>query len=469
MINNKYITYLVRSYSNARIAQIAEEATTLTIKNLGIDERELNRITAIILNKIEKSGIDIDNMSDEELIQMNLKMMSALLAKMRKSSLPALSDKEIEIAAEVLSQELADEEIESYRHNHNRDKRSFSFSDSFSKLRKSLYLTLAFIIVKMGGQVKASEIGTHIENNQPVVEMVVEKVATEDTMPKDSIIKYRGDSKTQKTPLQLATEEIRKHARANLSKVYSCFRKAGALTPVSPKDTLDVSDRLSRRIFNAARILYLEIPRERQVSLDKLLSQSDTTATATQYLVFAAMSYNVLSQLKFEDRGLNEAQIKQVKQQLGSGEYEIKFKDNENRPSKSFKRKMVIDVSDDIEITLTIHWIQVLGIEEVNDILKQSELYGMLSDNLTRYKSTIAPVKGTPQYDIYVVLPVVVKIGTMNPIHEVAFRIRCDLEVYNYADSQPNTVSAVSHNTGASKLRSKKIRLFRKKRRYDWM
>ena len=474
MYNNKYIARLVRSYSEARVADIAEEAATLTLEDLGIDEKKLNRSAAIILDRIEESGTDIDNMSDEELIRMNLKIMEEILAKMRKSASPALSDKEIEIAAEVLSQELPNEGIEAYRHNHNRDSRSFSLSDSFSRFRKSLLLALAFINVKMGGQVKAAEIETYVENNKPVVEMIVEKVTTEDAIPKDSVVKYREDVKTEKTPLQLAAEEVKKHASANLSEVYSRFEEAGAFKSETRKDTLDISDKLSRRISRAARLLYREIPRGDQKSLEELLSQSDTTVAATKYLVFAAMSYNVLSHLRFEDRGLNNDQVKQVKQQLRDGEYEIKFKDNEGRTIKSFRRKMIVYVSDstyDIEITLNMHWVQVLGLEEVNSILRQSEFYNILRDNLTKYRSTIVPVKGTPQYDIYVILPVVVKMGTMHPIHEVAFRIRCDLdlEVDNYAVSQSNTGSSVSQNIGVSKLRSNKTRLFRKKRKYDWM
>jgi hypothetical protein len=474
MIDNKYIARLVKSYSEAQIAEIAEEAATLNLEDLGIDARELDRDATIILDKIEKSGIDIDSMSDKELMRMNLNMMNNLLAEMRKSSFPALNDREIEIAAEVLSQELADEKIEAYRHNHNRDSRSFSFRDSFSRLRKSLYLTFALIIVKTGGQVKASEIGTYIQKNQPVVEMVAKKVATEDAMPKDSVIKYREDVKTEKTPLQLATEVIKKHASADLLKIHSRFREAGAFKDLSSKDTLNVSDRLSRIIFKSARILYREIPRGGKKSLEELLSQSDTTEGATKYLVFTAMAYNVLSHLKFEERGLNDSQVQRVRQQLRNGEYEIKFKDDENRTIKAFRRKMIIYVADstyDIEITLTMHWVQVLGLEEVDKVLKQSEFYDILRNNLTRYRSTLAPVEGTPQYDIYVFIPVVVKMGTTNPIHEVAFRIRCDLdvEVDNYAVSQPNTGSLASQNIGIQKLRSKKTRLFRKKQKYDWM
>jgi hypothetical protein len=471
MSRNKYIARLVRNYSDTYVAEIAEEAATLTPEELGIDEKELDRISAIIFEKMRERGINIDSIEDEKLMQIVLRFWGNILDKMRKSSSSTIDDEDIMLAAELLSQELANVEISMYRSNYSGNNKVFYSEDTFKKFKQAMHLGLAYIIVLIGGKLKASEIKSYIERNQPIVEMVIDKVAAEDTIPRDNVIKYRKDVKTEKTPLELATEEIKHHIRTDLRKVYFVFAKAGAFTPTSKStiDSVDIYDKLSVRMLKAARILYREIPRGEQVPLGELLSQDDTTATATKYLVLAAMSYDIMSQIKYEDRGFSSEQVEKIRHILRNGEYEIKFKDKENRTVKKFTPQMTIYVSDELEIDLAMHWIQVLGLKEVDDILKQSEFYNILRHNLTRYKCAIAPVKGTPLYDIYVVLPVVVKMGTTNPIHEVAFRIRCNLDVETSLQSQPNTVSAVSPNVGLAKILSTKTRLFRKKRKYDWM
>jgi hypothetical protein len=178
---------------------------------------------------------------------------------------------------------------------------------------------------------------------------------------------------------------------------------------------------------------------------------------ATQHIVFAAIAYNILDQLDYKGKGLNPDQIKQLIQELHDGKYEVKLKDN----------KIVIDTKNDttfdLEFILTLYEIQVMGVQQARSRLQDSEYR-----NLTKYKSTIAPVENAPLYDIYVVLPVLVQEGTMNPVHEVAFRIRCSLELNSYVNAH-SQFSHVRPILNRSQVRKKNNRLFGKKKKYEWM
>jgi len=315
----------------------------------------------------------------------------------------------------------------------------------------------------LGSKLNAARVISQMANNPTVVEMAVEKTVLENIMPKDSVIRYRKDVKLEKTlieTLRPALEEIKKAGGNSLYTKYKRFLDTGALMPLPEKDTLDPSTRIAFRLYKSAKIIYNKFRNRDAVSFDKLLSD-EKTEIATQHIVFAAISYNILDQLDYKSHDLSPDQVKQLKQELHAGKYEVKIKDN----------KIVINTLNDtldIEFIITLHEIQVMGIDHAHKILANNQYYDILIRNLNTYKSTIAPVERTNLYDIYVVLPVIVQEGTMHPIHEVAFRIRCSLEVYSYA-KDASGLSLVRPIISMSQLRNKNKRLFGKKKKYEWM
>jgi len=361
-----------------------------------------------------------------------------------------------------------------YRHDYGKSNRPFSSIKNFSKLTTAIAMIPTFLITLLGGKLNAAEVISHMANNPTAVEMAIEKTILENITPKDSIIRYRIDVKPEKSLIEKirpALDEIKKAGGTSLYEKYKRFTDAGALMPLSKKDTLDPDTRIAFRLYKSAQIIYNKFRGKGAVSFDTLLSD-EKTEMATQHIVFAAISYNILCQLNYEAHGLTPEQIEQLKQELRSGKYEVKFKNPDRRsPEKSFRRQMIINTLNDtldLEFVLILYDIKVVGLDHAQKILSQSQYYDMAIKNIATYKSTIVPSEGNIPYDIYVVLPVVVTEGAMYPIHQVAFRITCSLEVYRY-QKDGSIYPIAGHNTEMSRLHAKNTRLFRRKRKYDWM
>jgi hypothetical protein len=380
-----------------------------------------------------------------------------------------MSDELLEKSAIALAEELKKIEHNPsvYRHSYSKSNRPFSSIKNFSKLTTAIAMIPTFLSTLLSGKLNAAKVISQMANNPTVVEMAVEKTVLENIMPKDSLIRYRKEVKPEKPLIETikpALEEIEKAGGSSLYVKYKRFLDAGALTPLSERDTLAPSTRIAFRLYKSAKIIYNKLRSKDAVSLDTLLSD-EKTEIATQHIVFAAISFDILTQLDYKAHHLNPDQITQLRQELRDGKYEVKFKNN----------KVVINTLNDtldLEFILTPHEIQVMGLAAARNILEQSQYRNILIRNLNTYKSTIAPVERASLYDIYVVLPVVVQEGTMHPVHEVAFRIRCSLEVYSYVQDTSGLSlvrDAVRATVGVSQLRNKAKRLFNKKKRYEWM
>jgi hypothetical protein len=320
-----------------------------------------------------------------------------------------------------------------------------------------------FLSILVGSKLNAAKVISQMANNPKAVEVAIEKTVLENITPKDSVIRYRKDVKPEKSLVETikpALEEIKKAGGTSLYEHYNRFLEAGALTPLPQKDTLDPSSRIAFRVYKSAKIIYNRFRDKGAVPFDTLLAD-EKTEIATQHIVLASISYNILGQLDYKAHELNDNQIKQLKQELRAGRYQVKFKGN----------KIVINTLNDtidLEFIITPHEIQVIGLEHAHRILANNQYHNILIRNLTTYKSTIAPVERSDLYDIYVVLPVIVQEGTMHPVHEVAFRIRCSLELYSYV-KDTSGLSLVRPIMKMSQLRTKNKKLFSSGKKYEWM
>jgi hypothetical protein len=458
MLENRYLSRLVKTYSEVilderKIDEIAEEVATMTPEELGIDEVDLNKAAAVIVKANEKASIDTDSMSAEELIYEAL----TLLGRVRGVS-NTMDEIENEKAAAIMGIKLENSALNQsrYRKDYNRRNMSFYSKNNLSKVRTALLMGIALLNVKLSGLLNAADVVTYIANNPTAVEKVIRKELDTDTLRKEGVvIRYAQVP----SPYRPAIDRIKSRLSNKLPEIYSRFREAGALTPLPENDSLDIKTRLSLRIYMGAKTLYNKFSkRGAPVSFDEILASDEKTEIATQYVVFAAIAYNVLDRLDYASLGVRNQQITELVNDLHAGEYDVKFKDDANVVIQSFGRNMIIEMlNSDIGFEIRLHEIKVLGFGEVS---------GEIKDKLTKDKAAIALVKGTPLYDIYVVLPVLVTHDSMSPVHEVVFRIRCDLSVYG---TQQSSVSQANANTNSSPFRRKRARPFSRKKKYDWM
>jgi len=467
MLANLYLRRLVKTYSEAilndhKIAEMAEKAAKLPLEDIGIKQELLNKAAARVEQALKESSIDPNRMTNEELMLFLLDMFKNL------GGVPStISDELLEKSAIALAKELKKIEYNrsGYRHGYGKSNRPFSSIKSFSKLTTAIAMIPAFLITLLGSKLNAADVISSMANNPTAVEMAIEKTVLENISPKDSVIRYRKYVKPEKSLIETirpALEEIKKAGGTSLYEKYNRFTDAGALMPLPERDTLNPDTRIAFRLYKSAKIIYNKFRNKGAVSFDTLLSD-EKTEIATQHIMFAAILYNILCQLDYEAHGLNPEQIEQLKQELRAGKYEVKFKDA--------GRQIVINTLNDtidLEFIFIPYEMEVIGLDQTQKILIQSQYYNIAIRNLATYKSAIVPVEGNIPYDIYVILPVVVTEGTMSPIHEVAFKIRCSLEVYSYIKDSSG-LSLVRDTVGASRLRNKKTRLFTRKKKYDWM
>jgi hypothetical protein len=466
MLTNIYLIRLVKTYGAAviddnKIAELAKKAAKLTPEVVGIDESELNKAVARIMEATKDLGIDLERMSAEDLTRFLLGLFKNLSGLSKN-----INDKTIEKSSVALTEELkmAMYNRSGYRYNYGKSNRPFSSTKTFSKITMAIAMIPTFISILTGGKLNAANLISLAANNKNLIEKVVEKTVIENISPKDSLIKYPKGIKSDKSHMEiieLALERIKSSASTRLYEVYKRFYEAGALAPLPEDNSLDTDTKIALRIYKSAQIMYNQFRGKESVPFDTILSR-EKTEKAARYIILAAISYNILGQLDYSKHGLTSNQIELLKEELRAGKYEVKFKSD---------NKIVINtVNDtlDIEFIFDLHAMQVIGLNHAQDILRQSQYYDTILKNLATYKSAIAPVERTPLYDIYVVLPVSVTNDAMKPIHEIAFRIRCGLETYVYTKDSSG-LSLVRSNLGASQLRDKKTKLFRRRKKYDWM
>ncbi len=463
MMANLYLRRLIRTYSEIlldehKIAEIAEKAAALTPEEVGIREEDLDKAVTRISEALAELGSDINRMSDEELTLFLLSLFNNFVEASNN-----MSDEVLQKSVEALVTELnkIEHNRSGYRHSYDRYNRPFSSIKNFSKLTTAIAMIPTFLSILFGGKLSAAKAISRIANDPTAIEMAVEKTILENITSKDSVIRYRKEVKPEKSLIETikpALEEIKKSAGTSLHEQYSRFLDAGALTPIPQKDTLDTSTRIAFRLYKSAKIIYNQFRNKGAVSFDTLLYSDEKTEIATQYIVFAAMAYNILSKLDYATLGMTPAQINDLIHDLRVGMYDIKFKNDNNTTISSFSRNILIQMlNSDIEFEIRLNEMEVLGLGQVNNEIRE---------RLTKDKVAITLVKGTPLYDLYVVLPVLVTQNSMSPIHKVAFRIRCDIAVYGV---KPTNISQTNPSINSTPLRYKKSRLFRRKKKYDWL
>jgi hypothetical protein len=464
MLPNRYLRRLIRAYSEAVIddrtlVKIVEKAATVTPEDIGIDKQVANTI----IEAYKKLGIDVNRIPDELLAYHVLNLYGQL-----GGLSDAISDKTYKKAAVAIGAKLKSIEHEHsvYRYGYDKSNRVFSSNAILNKIMRALAMGGVFFqSLPFFNQLKAEDIASYIANNPQAVVSVIETTLTSNpistpTSKEGVIAKYTPDQPVEKLPAYAkpAVDRIKSKAGSVLPEIYYRFREAGALMDLPKNDTLDISTRLALRIFWSAKILYNKFVRAGKVSFDTLLDQDEKTEMATQHIVFAAMSYNILRKLDYTALGMTSEQVKNLVDDLQKGKYDIKFKNQNNTVIRSFSRNMLIQMLDsDIEFEIMLHEMEVLGLGQISSEIKEQ---------LIKDKVAITPVQGLPFYDLYVILPVTVVTDSMNPVHEVAFKIRCDLAVYGI---QPHGASQASININSAPFRYNKTRLFRKKKKYDWM
>jgi len=461
MLANLYLRRLVRTYSDVvmdgqKISEIAEKAATLKPEKIGIREEDLNKAAARVIEASKELGIDLNKMSDEELMFFLLSLFKNL-----EEATHTMRDELLAKSAAALAEELKKLDNNLSRYRSSRRNRAFSSIQTFSKVTTAIAMIPAFLSTLLGGKLDAARAISKMANNPKAVEAVVEKTVLENITPKDSVIRYLKDVKSEESFIETikpALEEIKKAGGASLYEHYDRFLEAGALMPLSKKDTIEPSTRIALRLYKSAKIIYNKFRNKDAVQFDTLLYSDEKTEIATQHIVFAAMAYNILSKIDYAALGMTPAQINDLIHDLRAGMYDVKFKNDNNTTISSFSRNILIQMlNSDIEFEIRLNEMEVLGLGQVNNEIREQ---------LMKDKVAITLVRGTPLYDLYVVLPVLVTQNSMSPIHKVAFRIRCDLAVYGV---EPTGVSQANPTTNSAPLRYKKARLFRRKKKYDWL
>ncbi len=461
--NNKYLKRLVRTYSNVmvnerKIAEMAEEAANLKPEDVGIDITDLEKSADVILKSLKKLGINVSKMSDEDLVFYILNLYNKI------GGVPdVLSDKVSVILANKLK--AANHDIEAYRYSYGKHNKLFSSNSIYRKVMQALAMAGIFFEISPFTKLNAANVTSYIANNPKVVESVIEaSLLAGKTSKEGDVIVYAPDRHVQQLPpyagpcVNQIKSVVKSKVGDALYDIYSRFEEAGALTPLPQNDSLDVTTRLALRIFWGARIMYREFINKGPQSFDKILGSDERTEIATQYIVFATMAYNILSKLDYATLGVEPAQRTKLIQDLMAGKYDVKFKNNKNEIVHKFSRNLIIQMHDsDIEFEIRLHEIEVLGLGQVNSEIR---------DKLMKDKVAITQVEKSPLYDFYIVLPVLVTKDSMGSVHEVAFKIRCDLVIYGV---QTAGTSQANANATSAPLRRRKIRLFRRKRKYDWM
>jgi len=454
MLVNRYLRKLIATYSESAIGEHNTDDT-------------VEQAAAVILQSFKQLGMDIDKMPDEVLMYYILNLYGQL-----SGASNIINPRKYEKAAVDLAQELKSTELnlKEYRYSYGKHGRSFSSGNIFDKVMKAAAIASMFFESLPFFKLNAAEINSYIAANPKVVVNVMEKSLIEQSLSADNsrregvIIKYTPEKYIQNIPphaapaVSIIKSTIESKAQTSVRKIYERFREAGALTPLPENSSLDVTTILALRIYWSAQHIYHKFLNKGVISFDKILSTDEITEIKTQYIVFSAFAYNVLGKLDYASLGMKTEQIKNLINELRAGMYDIKFKDKDNKTIREFSPNMLVQMLDsDIEFEIKMHEMEVLGLGQVNYEIREQ---------LTKNKIAIALVEGKPLYDIYVALPTAVTQDAMNPVHEVAFRIRCSLAVNGV-----NTIniSQVNLNTGSAQFRYKKARLFRRKKKYDWL
>jgi len=471
MLTNKYIKRLFRTYSQAEIdrgsiLKAIDKATTMISENLGIKQEDLDDAARALEVAARASNTNLNRMSDKQLMLLVLTTLWRFVPPEYRTH----NIEEHDVAAQALAVELTDDAFmpSAYRNSYNSKNRAFASINTSSRISKSVLLGALYIASSLLGEVKAAELVHNMAANPENTIKIVQQVIKRDIAPEDSILRYRK-SITPDNPymeqIMPALNMIKKYAGPHIDKIYANFVASDALTLLPAQDILDPSTRIALRLYKSAKIMYNELLKKKRMSFDELLSK-ERTKLAAQHIVFASIAYNVLGQLDYEVHRLSPEQIGKLRQELRAGNYEVELRDQ-----SSFD--MVIKKRIDniyLEFELIPAQIEMMGVDYVESDLKQSEYSNQLLHNFRTYKCAIAPVKGTTLYDIYVVLPVTYVGASINPAHEVVFKIRCSLNVKVHSPAQGSSVSSVAqHANDVSRLRSKSARLFNRKKKYDWM
>jgi hypothetical protein len=454
MLKNRYLRKLVVTYSG--LATDVHE-TDDTVK----------QAAAVVYESFNQLGIDINKMPNEVLMYHILNLYGQL-----SGSSDTISPKEYEKASVKIAQQLKSTEFnyKSYGHSYDKHNRSFSSNNSLKKIMKAIVLASTFLKSLLFPKLNAAEVNSYIASNPEVVVSVIEKslieqsLLTDTTRKEGGIIKYRPEEYVQNLPPHVAPavtrikSTIESKAKTWAHEIYKRFEEAGALTPLPQNDSLDVTTRLSLRIYWSAKYLYRQFLNKGRIPFDKILEADEKTEIATQYIVFSAFAYNILSKLDYTLHNMETEQIKGLIHDLRYGMYDVKFKNKNNETVHRFSQTMLIQMlNSDMEFEIVMHEIEILGLEQVDHGIK---------GQLNNHKVAIGLVEGKPFYDLYVVLPTTITQDAMNPVHEVVFRIRCSLTVEGV---KPANISRTNLNMGPAQLRDKKTSLFRRKKKYDWM
>jgi len=461
MLSNRYLRRLVRTYSEvvideAKIDEIAEKAATLRPEAVGIRKADLAKVATEVIEAFEKAGIDIDSMPSDVLMSHILNLFENIDGKANIMSDELHENASVALGTEL---ELMNNNRSGYRHGYGKSNRSFSSNDTFNKVMKALAMAGIFWSSLPFAKLNASEAISSAANNPKVIQETVIK----NTTPKDSVIKYRkniehDDSNIEKR--KPALDKIKGALNPNVFEIYTLFVDAGAVSPLPENDILDAPTRIAYRITKSAQIIYNKYLRSGEVRFDTL--KKEGTEGAARHIVFAAIAYNVLHQIDYRAHELAPAQIKQLMQELYTGKYEVDLKNDD----KTIVIKTTGDI--DMEFRITTHSIEVVGVADAVRRMENSQYGNIVLANFNAYKCAIVPVKGSI-YDIYVLLPVPIKKqdGTYY-IHEIAFKVGCDLEVYSYMQSSSG-LSLIQPTSRVSQLRNRRTQLFRRKKKYDWM
>lgn len=465
MLSNRYLRRLVRTYSEvvideAKIDEIAEKAAALRPEAVGIRKADLAKVATEVIEAFEKAGIDIDSMPSDVLMSHILNLFENIDGKANIMSDEVHENASVALGTEL---ELMNNNRSGYRHGYGKSNRSFSSNDTFNKVMKALAMAGIFWSSLPFAKLNASEAISRAANNPAVVERIIEETVIENTTPKDSVIKYRKniehhDSIIEK--IKPALDKINRAFNPNVSEIYTLFVDAGAVKLLPENDTSDDPTRIAYRITKSAKIIYNKYLRSGEVEFDTLKKQG--YEIEARHIVFAAIAYNVLHQIDYKAYELTPAQIKQLMQELYTGKYEVDLKND--------GKTIVINTTGDIAMgfSITTYSIEVVGVADAVSRMKNSQYRDTVLANFNAYKCAIVPAKG-PIHDIYVLLPVPIKKqdGTYY-IHEIAFKVRCDLEVYPYKQSS-SWLSLIQPTSGVSQLRNRRTQLFRRKKKYDWM
>jgi len=433
MTKNRYITQLIKSYSDYRRSHrtlrtfSSDDSLESTLDEAKIEL--LSIASRIFLERYRKIGIYPENLKDDELI----KNITYVLYDVFGLCNTVISKKECEREAVKLA-----ERIRSGNTIYSRVQKSFSGVNlgdaSLNRIGKILFsvlMALKPVLAKTKENKSLEEMLQDIIRNEKKIELVENKVGKR-VQTEEQIIDY-----------------IEHTVGNTLFQVYQRFEE-GLSGPtddkVTPRTVAKLSYSSSKKLYNymignQLRRQYIEIK-----TMPSNLKNSDLFKKHIKNFIITAISHHILANAH-EALGVSRQQVVDA---INKGNFEVMFVNDKGEKSYSFTENMYITLEFTDGNKVSFH-LQLISISFADRAKKDGS-------------ADVDDTKGFTNF--YVKLPVGLAPDEMSGINEPVFKLQVQITPLQ---GQISNKAHVSLNQGTFNNYPKNNRLFNNKKKYDWM